>query len=66
MDFNTALRNYKNLTEKLIAIRSALDKLEDFFQKGEITEKQYKILRKDYEKELNAIQSEIDALKNKV
>ena len=66
MDFNAALRNYKNLTEKLIAIRSALDKLEDFFQKGEITEKQYKILRKDYEKELNAIQSEIDALKNKV
>ena len=66
MDFNAALNNYKNLSEKLIAIRSALDKLEDFFQRGEITEKQYKILRKDYEKELNAIQSELTALKKKV
>ncbi|MDI6851408.1 MAG: PQQ-binding-like beta-propeller repeat protein [bacterium] len=66
MDLMRLIEKVEEYKEKHGSITRALSKLNDFYSKGEITEKQFLILKADYEKEINFLTKELDDLLTQV
>ncbi|HOP31817.1 MAG TPA: PQQ-binding-like beta-propeller repeat protein [Candidatus Hydrothermia bacterium] len=66
MELTKLIEKVEDLKEKHNSVTRALSKLNEFYNKGEITEKQFKILKGDYEKEINFLSKELDELLNSV
>jgi len=66
MDLMRLIEKVEEYKEKHSSITRALSKLNDFYSKGEITEKQFLILKADYEKEINFLTKELDDLLTQV
>jgi outer membrane protein assembly factor BamB len=62
MDLRNVIEKVEDLKEKHSSVTRALSKLNEFYNKGEITEKQFKILKGDYEKEINFLGKELEDL----
>lgn len=62
MELESLIERIEDLKEKYGSVTRALSKLNEFYQKGEITEKQFRILKNDYEKEISYLSRELEAL----
>ncbi|MGB9824434.1 MAG: PQQ-binding-like beta-propeller repeat protein [Candidatus Hydrothermia bacterium] len=62
MELLSLIERIEDLKEKYSSVTRALSKLNEFYEKGEITEKQFKILKNDYEKEINFLSRELETL----
>ncbi|MEO0258429.1 MAG: PQQ-binding-like beta-propeller repeat protein [candidate division WOR-3 bacterium] len=66
MELESLIERIEDLKEKYGSVTRALSKLNEFYQKGEITEKQFRILKNDYEKEISYLSRELEALSQSV
>jgi cysteinyl-tRNA synthetase len=66
MELIKLIEKVEEYKEKHSSITRALSKLSDFYSKGEITEKQFLILKADYEKEINFLTKELNELLSEV
>ncbi len=66
MELTKLVEKIAEYREKYYSVSKALTKLNEFFSRGEITEKQFNILKRDYEREIDFLSKELDTLLTQV